>query len=374
LYYSLILDNTTPLFIKPHKKQGTLKDAKINLINPLKLLIIQKLLVFSFILFFFGFIILNSADAGFLSFLGKLLGSDETSPSQSQNSQNIPLLHAPLNSSLPAALGGGDITIVGQDTLFPDVGPEGSLADIKDKVPPDRISTYMVQEGDTLTEIAKMFGVSVNTILWANNIGRYDVLKVGQVITILPVPGIQCEVKAGDTIESIAARCKGDVNEIRQFNNLSPNHPLVVGMKLIVPDGEAPIPPSTNVPRGQYRGGSGPYYASYYIRPIVGGRKSQGLHGYNAVDLAAPCGTPILASHSGDVIMSRSGGWNGGYGNFIIIDHPNGTQTLYAHISSSIVGTGWHVVQGQVIGYIGVSGNTTGCHVHFEVRGAAQPI
>ncbi len=182
------------------------------------------------------------------------------------------------------------------------------------------------------------------------------------------------EIKSGDTIESIAKKWKGDADEILQFNDLSPNQTLAVGTVIVIPNGEAPIPPTTYVPRGQYRGGSGPYYAGYYIRPIIGGRKSQGLHGYNGVDLASSCGTPIMAAASGDVIMSRSGGWNGGYGNFVIIDHLNGTQTLYAHLSSSIVGTGWHVVQGQVIGYVGVSGNTTGCHVHFEIRGATNPI
>jgi len=176
-------------------------------------------------------------------------------------------------------------------------------------------------------------------------------------------------VQKGDTIESIAKKWKGDVNEIIQFNDLSPNQTLVVGSIIIIPNGEAPLLPSYT-PRGTYRGGSGPEYVGYYRRPIVGGRKSQGLHGYNGVDLANFCGTPIVASASGDVIISRSGGWNGGYGNFVIIDHYNGTQTLYAHMSSVIVSAGWHVVQGQVIGYIGLSGNTTGCHIHFEIRGA----
>lgn len=282
-------------------------------------------------------------------------------------------MQAPLNLDPSGAIGGGDITIVGQSALLADIGPLGSVADIEDTPLSDQISIYVVREGDTLAGIAKMFDVSVNTILWANNIGRYDVLKIGQTLIILPVSGIQYEVKAGDTVESIAEKWKGDANEIRQFNNLSPNQPLAVGTTIIIPDGEAPIPPSTNVPSGTYRGGSGPTYAGYYIRPIEGGRRTQGLHGYNAIDLGNGCYTPIFASHTGDVIMSRAGGWNGGYGNFVIINHPNGTQTLYAHMSEIIVGAGWHVVQGQVIGYTGLTGNTTGCHVHFEIRGAAMP-
>jgi murein DD-endopeptidase MepM/ murein hydrolase activator NlpD len=283
---------------------------------------------------------------------------------------------------LANAIGGSDgPTIVGGNSVKAEQGPNGTIADIQDTPPSDRISIYVVREGDTLVGIAKMFGVSVNTLLWANNIGRYDVIRVGQNLMILPVSGIQYQIKEGDTIQSIAKKWNGDADEIIQFNNLSPKQPLAVGTTIIIPDGEAPIPPSANILPGTYRGGSGPYYAGYYIRPVSGGYNSRatpsnphGLHGYNAVDLAVSCGTPIVASASGDVLMARSGGWNGGYGNFIIIDHPNGTQTLYAHTSSNIVGTGWHVVQGQVIGYVGLTGNTTGCHVHFEIRGAANPF
>ena len=334
--------------------------------------------MFLTIFFIFGLVFVfstNYAEAGLFSFVEKWLTGESADADQVQpsNSQTMPLLQATLNPNSADATGGGDITIVGQTALLAEVGLLGSIADIEDKVSADNISIYVVRNGDTLTGIAKMFDVSVNTILWANNIGRYDPIKIGQTLIVFPISGAPYEVKAGDTIESIAEKLKGDANEIRQFNNLSASHTLVAGMKIFIPDGEAPIPPSTNVPSGSYRGGSGPYYAGYYIRPIVGGRISQSRHGYNAVDLAAPCGTPILAPHSGDVIMSRTGGWFGGYGSFLIIEYPNGTQNLLAHMSTVIVGTGWHVVQGQVIGYMGQTGNATGCHVHIEFRGAEIP-
>ncbi len=337
-------------------------------------------LVFSFFIFFS----LNSAEASIIGSIIKWFGSDEANVSsfQSVNSQTMPILQALKIEDLTSAIGGSDGPIIVAGTAIKaDVGPLGSVADIQDNPSPDQISIYVVREGDTLAGIAKMFNVSVNTVLWANNIGRNDIIRVGQTLIILPVSGIQYQVKKGDTIESIAKKWNGDVNEIIQFNNLSLNQSLAVGATIIIPDGEAPIPPSTNVSAGTYRGGSGPNYAGYYIRPVTGGRNSRatpsnphGLHGYNAVDLAVSCGTPIVASASGDVIMSRSGGWNGGYGNFIIINHLNGTQTLYAHNSSNIIGTGWHVVRGQVIGYVGATGNTTGCHVHFEIRGAKNPF
>ena len=110
------------------------------------------------------------------------------------------------------------------------------------------------------------------------------------------------------------------------------------------------------------------------MKPISGGRKSQGIHGHNGVDLAAPVGTPIMASASGKVIISRTGGYNGGYGTYVVISHSNGTQTLYAHMSDNYVTVGESVSQGQTIGEIGMTGRTTGPHIHFEVRGASNPF
>jgi murein DD-endopeptidase MepM/ murein hydrolase activator NlpD len=110
------------------------------------------------------------------------------------------------------------------------------------------------------------------------------------------------------------------------------------------------------------------------MRPIVGGRKTQGLHGHNGIDLGAYYGAPILASAEGDVIISATSGYNGGYGRYIVISHTNGTQTLYGHLSANIVSAGDHVTQGQVIGAMGSSGKSTGTHLHFEVRGAKNPF
>ena len=110
------------------------------------------------------------------------------------------------------------------------------------------------------------------------------------------------------------------------------------------------------------------------MHPLPSAVRTQGIHGYNAVDLAAPFGTPIVAAASGRVIVSRSGGWNGGYGTYVVIDHPDGTQTLYAHMSRVAVWQGAQVVAGQVIGYVGSTGRSTGPHVHFEVRGAVNPF
>ena len=106
----------------------------------------------------------------------------------------------------------------------------------------------------------------------------------------------------------------------------------------------------------------------------MGGRKTQGIHGYNGVDLASSCGEPVFASASGSVILARPTGWNSGYGQYTVLSHSNSTQTLYAHLSKIFVSPGQNVSQGAIIGLIGSTGRSTGCHVHFEVRGARNPF
>lgn len=320
------------------------------------------------------------AKAGFFDFVEKifsisfeeLLGPPVT---LSVNSQTASLLSSVLNPNPVVGYGGGGISIVNQSALLADTGPLGSIADIESSTAgSDRISLYVVREGDSLSQIAEMFGVTTNTIIWANDIDRRDLIRAGQEIIILPVTGLRHTVKKGDTAGSLAKEFKGDVEEIIAYNNLPADGSLVVGEEIMIPGGEIPYKESVVAYRAPVaRGTSGPNYVGYYIRPISGGVKSQGLHGYNAVDLATNCGAPIFAAATGDVIISRSSGWNGGYGNYIVISHPNGTQTLYSHNSSNIVTAGWHVVQGQVIGYVGSTGKSTGCHVHFEIRGAKNP-
>lgn len=283
------------------------------------------------------------------------------------------LLQAVVSPDQSTARGGGDITIVGGTALLSENGPSGTIVDVEEKENAGHISIYVVREGDSLSDIAKIFDVSVNTIVWANDIkGKY--VQPGQTLVILPISGVQHVVVKGDTLEKIAKKYKADAEEVAQYNDLSVDTKLAVGDTLIIPEGEVvaitkPAPSVTS----RARGTGGPVYQNYYIRPVIGGRKSQGLHGYNGVDLAAEYGTPVFASASGDVLVSRNYGYNGGYGNYIVIKHGNGTQTLYAHLSRNVVFEG-SVVQGQVIGYVGNTGKSTGSHLHFEIRGATNPF
>jgi len=238
-----------------------------------------------------------------------------------------------------------------------------------------RESIYVVKEGDTISEIASMFGVSSNTVIWANDIDRY--IHEGQHLVILPFTGVRHQIKDSDTLSKIADHYDVEVDDLRSYNSIFDDQ-LAVGEFIDVVGGVKPKPaapsPTRVAERSVQSSGSGVVQASgYFIRPIRGGIRSQGLHGRNAVDLAAPPGTPIYAAASGEVIVSRTG-WNSGYGNYIEIRHDNGTRTLYAHNSQNIVSVGQYVQQGQVIGYVGSTGLSTGPHVHFEVHGAANPF
>ncbi len=257
--------------------------------------------------------------------------------------------------------GGPDI-VVEDDALVSETTPSGDILDVYEPEA-DSISIYEVRKGDTLSNIAKMFGVSVNTIRWANDIST---LREGQILTILPVSGIKYTVKKGDTVASIAKTYKADASEITKFNDIT--GALAVGTVIIIPDAEI----STN---SKPKGNLGVNIAGYFTKPVRGGVRTQGIHGHNGVDIASYLGAPIYAAASGEVIIARAdGGWNGGYGNYVVIKHRNGTQTLYAHLNKVQTYAGASVSQGDQIGTMGNTGKSTGVHLHFEVRGGKNPF
>ena len=315
------------------------------------------------------------AYAGFFSIFGDVF-TKISAQQKPINSQNITLLAAAAGPDLNSKDSSSDISMVDGSALLPDAGPTGGLADLSaGDFDHGQISIYVVREGDSLSSIAKMYDVSVNTIIWANSMARGAKLSVGQTLVILPVSGVEHTVKKGDSIEKIAKKYKGDPEEIRSYNGINPGDPLIVDSIVIVPDGEMPqVAPAMRPATSKLRGAGGPDLEGYYYAPLASYRKTQGLHGYNGVDLAEYLGAPIMAAAEGDVIVSRSGGYNGGYGNYVVIQHANGTQTLYAHMLSTVTVAGQHVVTGQVIGYLGNTGHSTGPHLHFEVRGARNPF
>lgn len=345
----------------------------------------KKLIVLALVLFILGplFGISTIAHAFSLSdFFAPILNpistlTDSRTYSAALTGNKTPALKAAVNVDPNPAKGGGDITIVGGVALLPESGPEGTLADIQIEKPKStQISIYVVRDGDSLSAIASMFGVSVNTILWANNLTSARSVHPGDTLVILPITGIEHTVKKGDTLASIVKKYKADMQEVVDFNNLSTQSALVVGDTIVIPDGvdSTVVVSSSAKTKAPILGSGGPVIEGYYLRPLIGGRKSQGIHGYNGVDISTPIGSSILASCPGTVMVSRDSGWNGGYGDYIVIQCSNGTQTVYGHLSATNVSAGSSVVRGQVIGLSGNTGRSTGAHLHFEIRGAANPF
>lgn len=300
------------------------------------------------------------------------------------HSGGTPTLRALSPMAVVLGLGGSSVKVqdnalVADDTM--------SLIDDDEYVPETSdISTYTVSSGDTIASIAAKFGVSSNTIRWANNLGSKGTLKTGQSLVILPVTGVKHKVTKGDTIAGLAKKYRADASEIADFNGIEITDGLKVGEVIIIPDGDGSIlaekqaekksDPKTKNPKTKGRitvdttGGSGGF-----IRPMRG-IKTQGFHGpYNAVDIGAPVGTSIVAAADGVVITAKSpSAWNGGYGGMIIIKHTNGSQSLYAHMSRLDVNPGETISQGEQIGLSGNTGRSTGPHLHLEFRGIKTPI
>lgn len=334
--------------------------------------------------FVLGFIIFmlptSVAQAGVFSFLDNLFSSEqvETSIQRAVNSQTANILQAAININPTPSRGGGGIVVIDNNALLSDVGPLGFLSN-KNEIHSikNQISTYTVRAGDSLSQIAEMFDIDTNTIKWANDIGSRGIIKEGQTLAILPVSGVRHLVGEGDTINKIAKRFGVEADEILDFNKIKQDDTLAMGEVLIIPGGKIQTirdrSPRTNKTRIHK---TRPHYEGFFIWPVQGGVITQKMHGYNAVDIGAPIGTPIFASASGEVVISkfREGNpWFGGYGNYIVIKHNNGTKTLYSHNSKNLVSKGDWVVQGQTIALIGSTGRSTGPHLHFEVRGAVNP-
>lgn len=281
------------------------------------------------------------------------------------NSQQMSLLAPTFAYEIPKATGGPDAPYIEEGMMHPYVGYTSSAVSSVEQ-DEDGISYYIVQKGDTLSEIAELFNVSSNTIKWENDLDSS--INTGQELRILPVTGIRHKVAKGDTIGSIAKMYEVEEDDITIYNGIDESK-LVVGEKIIVPNGvKKVVEKKSSKSSKAYSAPTISVGSGYYIRPTSGsltsnfGPRSLGYH--YGIDYGAPTGTPIVASASGTVVKTYCGS---GYGNCLVIAHDNGTQTLYAHASVLYVSAGAQVKQGQKIAAVGSTGRSTGPHLHFEI-------
>ena len=292
-------------------------------------------------------------------------------PVESAKASGDPLPDILVNSGA-AAVSNADILTDSYGSLAGNSEPLSNIRALR-----GGLKKYKVKKGDTISSVAAEFSLTTETIHAANPTLKSRALRVGDELTILPVPGILYELKDGDSLEAVSNRFHVATNLIKQYN---PNYQKLFeapGRMVILPYAKA-LPNVDYVNR--YVGGLMDL-KNYFILPARGWNWGE-LHEYNAVDIADKCGAPIYASAEGLVIPDEKfgegpGGWNNGYGLFVLIEHPNGTRTRYAHNGKNLVKPGDYVAQGQEIALIGNTGNThgpTGCHLHFEVYGARNPF
>lgn len=249
--------------------------------------------------------------------------------------------------------------------------------DISDK-PRSEIIEHTVEGGETLSSIGVKYGVSSESIMWANSLTDEKGIKPGQKLKILPVSGVAHKVVSGDSLESVAKKYSAESQAIVDFpfNDIPDDFKLKVGQVLIVPDGippEVKNPPKPKIQPQYIAKGitTSPTFTApgggNFIWPASFVYVSQYFAWYHpGLDLANPGAPAIIAADGGTVVVA---GWpdNYGYGNRVVIDHGNGYQTLYAHLSNVYVSSGQRISRGQSIGQMGSTGRSTGIHLHFEI-------
>lgn len=313
-----------------------------------------------------------------------------------------PSLSLPPDLAMPTATAAAEVIAAPEASATPqpvlgsamptaDPGDVSRLADIHTIIPSRpryEVSKYTVVANDTLFIIADKFNLDPETILWGNAAlaDNPNLLSVGQELNILPVDGALRIVQPGDTLEKIAKAYHGTVEGIVNFpgNDLDPTDPVITnGQYIIIPGGwrdsvtwQLPVVtrstgPSANT--GEPGSCSGPFAGptgtSTFVWP-ANNRYLSGTdylpQGHPGIDIAAGMGAPIFAADSGVIVFA--GLSYRGYGNLVIVDHGNGWQTAYAHLSQVNVFCGGSIFQGQLLGLSGSTGNSTGAHLHFEMR------
>ncbi len=331
-------------------------------------------------------------DAGFFSDLfTKVLGTGQSVNASNAedlnptNSQTMTLLESSVNPDIAGSSTAKEAPIVvidESDALLPIPSPMGPSADIAQYASNAKISTYTVRKGDTLGGIAKKFKTTESTITLSNtDLKKSDLLKVGQKLVIVPLkPQAEVALAKSEAIianpeKIVAKKEKPAVVAVTSVEVDTEEPSITINTDIPSPSAKQPVPstPTTTPvdptqPSGQPTG----TITGGYIWPFTAGvgRVSQGIHADQAYDFAAPTGTPIHAVQAGTVLIAHPTGYNGGYGKYIVINFNDGRQAIFGHMSKLGVEEGDVVAQGDVIGYVGSTGKSTGPHVHIGFHGS----
>ncbi len=301
------------------------------------------------------------------------------SPTQQSYLENLSLKSQPSASTDPDK----EATEEGETAINPEgeaLVKQDVIETRKTEVPRTEIVYHEVAQGETISTIARSYGVSVNTLLWENELSPYSIIRPGDKLAILPSSGVSCKVGKNETLGSIANRYGVDTQTIANANKIALNSPLQIGQKLIIPGGRR-----IEYARTQSRSYSGLSVLENLVTrrsankpkssPLIAGNKmAWPTSGYritqyyswrhNAIDVANKVGTPIYAADAGTVEYI---GWGTGYGNQIVVNHGGGKKTRYAHLSKFYCQKGQEIGKGEAIGAMGSTGWSTGSHLHFEV-------
>jgi LysM repeat protein len=311
--------------------------------------------------------------------LGLRLGAQAEEVSRAR----VPAIPTPAGTAVPSSdsaavplnLSGEPVPVITDNALAPAPVPET----YQGKVPHHEFQKYVVERGDTPSEIAFRYNIQTETLLGGNPFLSQEssLMQPGMELTILPIDGVLHDVQPGDTLESISEQYGIPVEDIIDYepNNLEFPFRLYPETQILVPGAIAEVfiwtPPSLSAVRGSSGTGSGIAPAvvgtGTFVYPVSSRNFTQRFwYGHPGIDIALSEGSGVFASDTGTVTFA---GWNiYGYGNLIVVNHGNGFETFYGHLSGINVFPGQVVNQGQAIGAVGNTGNSSGPHIHFEIR------
>lgn len=325
---------------------------------------------------------INKANASFLGdVISTIIGGDtyasvvpEPTGDMPHNSQTVPLLESNLTPELKNTFSDSSQGVVGEQAIESNWGDFGTN-EVQKYATTEKISNYVVKKGDTIDGIARKLKVSKDSVVYAANLKKGESLKAGQVLSIIPVKVPKVAEKSEKPAENKVVSIKTPEKKVNTEKSTEQPEKMVATIYMDpVPEPVVPAPTvsedkkeDVNTPSGQPDGS----ISNSYIWPFPKGvgRISQGLHADNAYDFAAPKGTPIYAVYDGTVLIARHSGYNGGYGLYVVVDFKDDRQAIFGHMSKVAVNPGDVVKRGDIIGYVGSTGKSTGPHLHLGFHG-----